>query len=474
MARTMSRSTCDDYLGKMRCRYRRHAGKPARSRLLDEFRQVTGYERKHAIKLLGGRRGPVADGSPAPSRGGRPRTYAPETENVIFEIWKHSEQPCGKRLKPMLAQWLPFYEKRYGRLREDIREGVLAISAAQSQRSGDRLPQAARRASAASQIDRVLAPRKIGHGIVNRRTPKANAAVKALVPVRAECWDAKEPGWLEADTVAHCGGDMGGNFLWSLTATDIFSGWTEVRCSWNRGQYNVCSAFVEIEKALPFALLGVDTDNGGEFLNYHLHRHFTGREKPVAMTRSRPYHKNDQAHVEQKNSTHVRQLLGFERLGHDLAVPLVGGLLEAWSIWRNGFTTTFKQTSKKRIGSKTVRRHEKVPKTPCDRLIEYTQRVGDEAGAAALGAWRESYDPFELKDWIENRLKLIWKLDAALTLAESEGETDLEGVAAPFLRGLLRYAPKAPQKRKPARTSPLNTPLQPTTKKDTTESSKAA
>jgi hypothetical protein len=450
----MSRSTCDEYLKKMRCRYRRYTGKAAKSSLLDEFCTVAGYERKHAIKLLGGRRGPMPAGSPAPSRGGRPRTYDPEIGQVIFEIWKHSEQPCGKRLKPMLAQWLPFYETRHGTLPVSVREGVLAISAAQ--------------------IDRILAPRKIGFGIVNRRTPKANAAVKALVPIRAECWDAKEPGWIEADTVAHCGGDMGGSFLWSLTATDIFSGWTEVRASWNRGQHSVCGAFTEIEEALPFALLGVDTDNGGEFLNYHLHRHFTGREKPVVMTRSRPYHKNDQAHVEQKNSTHVRQLLGFERIGYDLVVPLATGLLEAWSIWRNGFTTTFKQTSKKRVGSKTVRRHEKVPKTPCDRLIEHAESVGDEAGATALRAWREPYDPFELKDWIEKRLALIWKLDAALSLAESEGETDLEGVAAPFLRGLLRYAPKAPQKRKSARTSSLNTHLKPTTPKDATEAPKAA
>jgi len=295
----MSRSTCEEYLKKMRCRYRRYTGKPAKSSLLDEFCTVTGYERKHAIKLLGGRRGPVPAGSPAPSRGGRPRTYDPETGRVVFEIWKHSEQPCGKRLKPMLAQWLPFYEKRHGALPESIREGVLAISAAQ--------------------IDRVLAPRKIGFGIVNRRTPKANAAVKALVPIRAECWDAKEPGWIEsrrlagaeidsrrlpggrdergarasqADTVAHCGGDMGGSFLWSLTATDIFSGWTEVRASWNRGQHNVCGAFAEIEEALPFAHLGVDTDNGGEFLNYHLHRHFTGREKPVRTSPLKTYLKS--------------------------------------------------------------------------------------------------------------------------------------------------------------------------------------
>jgi hypothetical protein len=458
MAITMSRSTRDEYLEKMRCRYRRYTGKLARSRLLDEFCEVTGHERKYATKLLSGRRGPPSGGSGGagltPSRGGRPPIYDAEVTGVLHEIWKHSEQPCGKRLKPMLGTWLPFYERRYGTLAAKIRDGVLSISAAQ--------------------IDRVLAPRKIGAGIINRRTPKAHAAIKALVPVRAECWDAREPGWIEADTVAHCGGDMGGSFLWSLTATDIFSGWTEVRATWNRGQYGVCAAFVEIEGELPFALLGVDTDNGGEFLNHHLHRHFRGREKPVEMTRSRPYHKNDQAHVEQKNSTHVRQLLGFERLGHDLVVPLVTGLLEAWSIWRNAYTTTFKQTECKRIGSKTVRRHEKVPKTPCDRLIEYREGSGDSAAADALRAWRDVHDPFELKDWIEERMETIWKLDAALNFAQSEGETDLEGVAAPFLRGLLRYAPKAPQKRKPARTSSLKTKLKPPTQKNATESPKAA
>jgi hypothetical protein len=450
----MSRPTRDEYLEKMRCRYRRYTGRAAKGRLLDEFCASSGHERKYATKLLSGRRGPSVGTGEAPSRGGRPPTYGAEVAEVVHEIWRHSEQPCGKRLRPMLAQWLPFYEKRRGELPAKVREGVLAISAAQ--------------------IDRILAPRKAGAGVVNRRTPKANAAVKALVPVRAECWDAREPGWTEADTVAHCGGDMGGSFLWSLTLTDIFSGWTEVRACWNRGQHGVCAAFAEIEGGLPFALLGVDTDNGGEFLNYHLHRHFTGRERPVAMTRSRPYHKNDQAHVEQKNSTHVRQLLGFERLGHDLLAEPLGGLLEAWSIWRNAFTTTFKQIERKRVGSKTVRRHEKVPRTPCERLVDYREAAGDTAGAAALRAWREPHDPFDLKDWIEERLSLIWKLDAALNSAEAEGEADLEGVAAPFLRGLLRYAPKAPQKRKPARRPPPKPEPEPPTPQDATDTRKAA
>jgi hypothetical protein len=185
MAKTMSRSTRDECLEKMRCRYRRYTGKPAKGRLLDEFCELTGHERKYASKLLAGRRGPPggsggAEGSP--SRGGRPPTYDAEVAGVLHEIWKHSEQPCGKRLKPMLVTWLPFYERRYGTLPAELRDGVLSISAAQ--------------------IDRVLAPRKIGAGAVNRRTPKTNAAIKALVPVRAECWDAREPGWTEADTVA--------------------------------------------------------------------------------------------------------------------------------------------------------------------------------------------------------------------------------------------------------------------------------
>lgn len=454
MAITMSRSTRDEYLEKMRCRYGRYTGKAAKATLLNEFCQVTGHERKYASKLLSGRRGPARKGASAPSRGGRPKCYDAEVVGVVFKIWKHSEQPCGKRLVPMLKDWLPFYEKRFGVIGQETRAAVLTISAAQ--------------------IDRVLGAKKVGHGVVNRRTPKTNAAIKALVPIRAQCWDAREPGWLEADTVAHCGGDMGGSFLWSLTATDIFSGWTEVRTSWNRGQHSVCSAFARMEQCLPFSILGVDTDNGGEFLNHHLHRHFTGREQPVEMTRSRPYHKNDQAHVEQKNSTHVRQLLGFGRLGHDLLMVPVFELLEAWSVWRNCFTTSFKQIAKRREGSKTIRTHEKIPKTPCARLIEYCGAVGDEQTAESLRTWRGQHDPFELKAWIEKRLKMIWVLDAALTTAENEGETDLEGVAATILLGHLRSAPVAQQNRKHNATLYPKTTINPTTNQDATKSPKAA
>jgi len=149
-------------------------------------------------------------------------------------------------------------------------------------------------------------------------------------------------------------------------------------------------------------------------------------------------------------------------------------LLEAWSVWRNCFTTTFKQISKSRVGSKTVRLHEKVPLTPCERLIRYCHEVGDEETVESLRAWRARHDPFELKAWIEKRLTMIWKLDAALTFADNDGETDLEGVAAPILRSHLRSAPVAPQNRKHNSTSYPKTTINPKPNQDATKSTKAA
>jgi len=253
----MSQNTRNEYLETMRSRYHRRTGKLAKTALLDEFCTVTGHERKYATKLLRRQRGPNRKRKWAGERRGIEATYGADVIEVLFTIWKHSEQPGGKRLAPMLHDWLPFYEEHHGALSEELTKSALSISPAQ--------------------IDRVLAPKKAGVSLRKRRTPKPNAALRKIIPIRAESWDAKQPGWLEADTVAHCGGDMSESFIWSLTATDIFSGWTEVRPSWNRGQCSVCNAFEAIEGALPFVILGVDTDNGGEFLNHHLHRHFTNR-----------------------------------------------------------------------------------------------------------------------------------------------------------------------------------------------------
>ena len=149
-------------------------------------------------------------------------------------------------------------------------------------------------------------------------------------------------------------------------------------------------------------------------------------------------------------------------------------LLEAWCVWRNCFTTNFKQIEHRREGSKTIRRHEKVPQTPCERLILHCREVGDEAVACSLENWRNQHDPFELKNWIERKLAQIWKLDIALTDAENEGNLDLEGVAAPILKGNLRSAPIAIQNRKHDSTSQVKADNNEPTNQDATKSSKAA
>jgi hypothetical protein len=199
---------------------------------------------------------------------------------------------CSKRLKAALPIWLPFYEQAHGALAPEVREKLLRISPAA--------------------IDRLLRkvraryPRK---GLSGTRA--GPAALKHKIPVRTDNWDIDRPGFLEADAVAHCGSSLAGNFVWSLTFTDILSQWTENRAVWNKGAKDVVARVQEVEGELPFALLGFDVDNGSEFLSWHLCRYFLERPSPVEFRRSRPYKKNDQAHVEQKNWTHVRQLLGY-------------------------------------------------------------------------------------------------------------------------------------------------------------------
>lgn len=414
MAVTMSRKTRDEYLVTMRERYTRMTGRGARSKLLDEFCKVTGHERKYATKLLGGRR----RSDPGGSGRGRPAIYGEAEKRVITTIWKACEQPCGKRLKAAIPDWLPAYEKREGGLDDETRTRVLAISPAQ--------------------MDRLLASEKVSDQGKYRPGLKANAAVKAAIPIRAESWDTKEPGWTEADTVALCGGSMQGDFAWALTCTDIATGWTEARATWNRGQHGVCEAFTRIEAALPFVWKGVDTDNGGEFLNWHLVSHLADRDIAVEQTRSRPYHKNDQAHIEQKNYTHVRALLGYDRIGYAEVIDSLDRLLAYWSLWNNLYSPTMRQVEKRREKSgRVVRRHEKDSKTPCQRVLE--SRCEPEI-SAALTEMREQLDPFVMKERIEKWLRAIWELVEKLNRAQNAGEDPSEEAAAWQCPG-LRYAP---------------------------------
>jgi hypothetical protein len=379
----MSQKVREALLPRMRQRYGGR-GKEGRGRLLDEVCEQFGYSRKHAIKLLGAKAG--WGGDPA-VRKGRPPVYGPEVERVVYAIWKAAEQPCGKRLAELRELWLPSYERRYGKLEAGVRGKVLTISAAQ--------------------MDRLLAARKVREG-KGRCGTKPGGLLKTQIPIRTDNWDVDRPGYLEADTVAHCGSSLEGDFVWSVTYTDIASGWTANRAVWNRGAQGVVRATREVEAALPFEILGFDCDNGGEFLNWHLVRYFQERPKKVGFTRSRPYHKDDNGHVEEKNWTRVRQLLGYERFGDPAVLELLNELYrEVWEPLNNFFLPCAKLESKSRHGAKVKRKHDK-PRTPCDRLLESPHIKS--LAKAELRKRRAALDPFELHDRLEEGLRRVLHL----------------------------------------------------------------
>lgn len=395
----MSEKSTEEYTKRMRARYGRLTGRKARGTLLDEFVEITGWERKHANKvLLGTRRRKGRRG-----KRGAPHRYGAALAEVLKTCWLAMEQPCGKRMTDMLPLWAEYLD-----CPEDIRDQLVGISAAS--------------------IDRLLREFKVTSG-KKSRPPKPASAVKALVEVRAQSWDTSEVGWTEVDTVAHCGGDMGGDFVWTLTSVEISSGWTELRGVWNRGQQASFEGLESIWESQPFDLLGVDSDNGGEFLNYHLYHWL--KEHGIHQTRSRPYYKNDQAYVEQKNHTHVRQFLGYERIEHRELLEDLNELLKLWSQWRNLFCVTMKQVSKRREGSRQIRRHEKKGRTPAQRLIESGELQEEERWK--LENQLSTLDPFAMRKEIHRLEDRLWS--RRKELYEKRGEEErLALLGAPPLR----------------------------------------
>ena len=377
----MSKELKNDWLPKLQARYLRR-NREGKSRMLDELCDDYQYERKYAIKLLNG--GLAAASGKVPP--GPERRYG-EIQAVVQYIWLTAEQPCGKRLVPILRQWLPYYERRFERLRRGRRQLVGQISAAT--------------------LDRLLAPARAEHVRRGRCGTKPGSLLRSEIPIRTGTWDLSRPGYLEADSVAHCGGSLAGEFIWSLTYTDILSGWTEGGAVWNKGAAGVLAATREVEERLPFALLGFDSDNGGEFLNHHLWSYMRERQDAVEFTRSRPYHSDDNAHVEQKNWTWARQLLGYGRLEDPALVALISALYrEVWAPWQNFFLPCFKLQSKWREGSHWRKRYE-LPKTAYQRLC--APGMLDLKARRALRDRYESLDPFALKDELETKLKQILK-----------------------------------------------------------------
>ena len=375
----MSQTSKKEYLLAIWDRYQR-VGRRFRSKILDEFCEVCGYARKYAIELLN-RKVKRRRKKPGPSK-----QYGQEVLEPLKALWLLSEQMCSKRLKAALPLWLPFFERAHGPLAAATRQKLLQISAAA--------------------MDRLLRPTRAhypGRGLSGTRC--GPAALKQRIPIRTDNSDIDRPGFLEADSVAHCGSSMAGEFVWSLTFTDIFSQWTENGAVWNRGAKEVLDRVRETEAALPFALSGFDVDNGSEFLSFHLWRYFLDRPAPVDLRRSRPYKKNDQAHVEQKNWTHVRQLLGYGRIEGVEAVALINELYRTWGQLHNFFCPTLKLQSKTRVGSKTIRRYS-TPQTPSQRLMDCGHLSPEQK--EQLRARFQQLDPIQLKRKLEEQLKGVF------------------------------------------------------------------
>jgi hypothetical protein len=377
----MGKNERQAYLEAIRTRYRR-ARKKAKVTILDEFSCVCGYNRKYAIRLLN----QCAKARKKRRSGPRPIYASAEFLTALKHIWFASDQMCSKKLKAAIPLWLPFYATAYKALAPATQDKLLSISAAS--------------------IDRVLKPVRIAYGRKGLSGTRPGNLLKNQIPIRTDFWDVTEPGFMEADTVAHCGNSLAGDFAWSLTMTDILTTWTEIRATWNKGAEGVLAQIKSIEASLPFALQGFDCDNGSEFLNYHLMRYFTGHPSLTSFTRSRAYKKNDNAHVEQKNWSHVRQLFGYDRIEDPSLVNLMNDLYaNEWSLYQNHFCPGMKLQEKKRINSKYHKKYD-LPQTPYDRVLA-SEHVSDTA-KEHLKIAHQALNPFILKKNIEKKLRVIF------------------------------------------------------------------
>lgn len=371
-----------EYLGKIHSRYRRAADK-IKSRILDEFCAVIGYNRKYAIRLLGG---PPPEPRPRPlKRRARQPVYAARAIAVLIGIWEAAGYPWSVRLKALLPVWLPWARKRFS-ISASVEAQVLAISA--------------------RQIDRRLQAhkRKAKKRLYGRSKP--GTLLKHHIPIKTDCWDVTSPGFCEIDLVSHSGNNATGEFVHSLNLTDIHTAWGETRAVMGKGQFGVQQALEEMRGEMPFALRGIDSDNGSEFINFHLHRYC--KRKRIQFTRGRPYKKNDNAHVEQKNWTHVRKLLGYLRYDSEEAVKAMNHLYRGdLRLLQNLFLPSVKLLKKERVGSKVRRVYDRA-RTPLERVMESPET--DREAVAQLKALREGLDPFVLSQSVDRQLQRIYAL----------------------------------------------------------------
>ena len=326
------------YINQVRLRYQ-NSTKKEKTLILNEFCQVCEYTRKYGIRVLTGRVQPRLKKPGPKSKYGDP-TFVFH----LVELWQLMGEINSKKMKAAIPEWIPFYKG----LTPHMKTLMLEISP--------------------SSIDRHLKPYRGSKkkGVSSTRP----SLLKNKIPLKLLEEHVNYPGFIEADTVAHCGESLSGEFVSTLTLTDLYSSWTENRALFTKSSDQVVKQMKRIESRLPFDIVGVAVDNGSEFLNYDLHEYLTNRKAPLSFVRRRPYKKNDNAHVEQKNYTHVRQLLGYERIDDQKAVGMINEIYQVYfNPLQNFFIPSQKLIKKERVGSK-IKKVFDQPKTPYQRLLD--------------------------------------------------------------------------------------------------------
>jgi hypothetical protein len=379
----VTRQSIREYARAIRDRYWQNS-KTGKTKILDEFTKTTGLHRKAAIRLLN-----KETAKHSSKKRGRPRKYSHDAAELLKTIWEAEDRICSKRLHPFLNDLVKILKKN---------NDIEVTPAVETQ---------LRQISPAT-IDRLLRPfRQQG----NRRrfsTTRPGSSLKNAIPIRTFAdWQDNRPGFLEVDLVAHCGERVDGFFLYTLTAVDIATGWTECSGVWGKGQKRVGTAIHNIRTRMPFSLLGLDSDNGSEFINQNLYT-WCQREG-ITFTRSRSYKKNDNCHVEQKNGALVRRVIGYQRYDSKEALGMLNRIYSLLRLYTNFFQPSMKLISKHRNGAKVFKTYDDA-QTPCYRLLKSgilsTQEKRDLIDAF------QNLSPVKLLKQINDNLKLLWNMAA--------------------------------------------------------------
>jgi hypothetical protein len=377
----MSQRSKRELLEEIRPRYLK-AKRSEKATILDEFVAVTSYHRKYATRIL-------KHGRPRQSgkKHGFHKIYQGEVVVALEQIWEVCGRICSKRLQPFLPEMVKVLE-RCGELRLTEQTKMLLLQMSRST------------------IDRCLGPVRFEHPSHCLSTTKPGSLLKKAIPVRTYTpWDEDQPGFLEIDLVAHCGGTMEGQFLYTLTCVDLSTGWIECLAVRRRTEQAVFEAIQAMRTYLPFLLLGIDSDNGSEFINDLLYQYCLSEK--ITFTRSRPYQKNDQAHVEQKNWSVVRRLIGYDRFETEEEYLLLQSIYAGLRLYANFFQPVLKLVSKEHVDKKLVKCYDTAA-TPFQRILA-AKEIPLETKARLTNLYVQ-LNPVQLRTSIDEKVAKLWKI----------------------------------------------------------------